>query len=338
MREVLQVELDGTTLTGTRHVASTPRARTGVLFINFGYVPRDGHGGLAAHAGDALAAMGVPTYRFDLPRLGDSPGPLPPEAPEFYDLVTQGGYVPVTRALVRALLATEGLDGLVLGGLCGGAVTAIFVADLEPARIWGLILMEPELYLTEPRKAPAEAPRPSRRTWLGERLPPGPLAEPLRALLALRAPFEPDLARAYARLVAREPFRRLHGALFNYWGWMRLLTREGLRGSWIPLPRKAILEFVLSRSELPAVTNLPLVSAWQNLVRTRQPVLVVTAAGKLREIFFDRINATVLEGVDTRSVQHVRLEHTNHLFTTGGAIRRVVASMVAFLSELRSAT
>ena len=62
---------------------------------------------------------------------------------------------------------------------------------------------------------------------------------------------DPD---AYGKLVERDPFRKVHGAVFNYWGWMRLLTSEGQRGHWIPLPRKAILEFVLSRSELPAVT------------------------------------------------------------------------------------
>jgi pimeloyl-ACP methyl ester carboxylesterase len=336
VRAVLQLEVDGQVLTGTRHLPAGPPVpgATGVLFINFGYVPRDGHGGLAAHACDALAARGVPAYRFDLPRLGDTPGVLPVEAPEFYDLVTSGGYSAVSRGLVRALVRDQGLAGVVLGGLCGGAVTALYVGDLEPELVKGLILLEPELYLTEPPRTQESGPRPSRRAWLKGRLPPSPAFAPLRALLSLRAPFEPQLKEAYGKLVEREPFRKVHGAVFNYWGWMRLLTSEGQRGHWIPLPRKAILEFVLSRSELPAVTNLPLVSAWQHLVRAGRPVLVVTADGKLREVFFDSINLTVLKGLDTRSVRHVRLKHTNHLFTTGGAIQLVIGQVVPWVEAL----
>ncbi len=334
MRAVLQQEVGGVVLTGTRHVPAEPTSRLGVLFINFGYVPRDGHGGLAAHACDALAARGFPAFRFDLPRIGDTPGPLPKEAPEFYELVSSGSFAEVTRGLVRALCQGQGLEGMVVGGLCGGAITGIYVADQEPL-VKGLILLEPEMYLTEPpRSAEASATRPSRRAWLKSRLPATPAWGPARALLSLRAPFEPVLKRGYARLIERQPFQRLHASVFNYWGWMRLLTAEGKRGGWIPLPRKAILDFVMSQSELPAVTNLPLVSAWQHLVKGGRPMLVMTADGKLREVFFDRINLTVLAGLDTASVRHLRLKQTNHLFTTGGAIQNVIAQIVPWVEGL----
>jgi pimeloyl-ACP methyl ester carboxylesterase len=334
MREVLQLELGEEVLTGTRHVPQGRPARTGVLFINFGYVPRDGHGGVAAHACDALAASGIPAYRFDLPRLGDSPGPLPRETLEFFDLVTGGGFVTVTRALVRSLCEREGLEGVVLGGLCGGAVTAVFVGDLEPERVRGLVLLEPELYLNEPPRGDAQEARISRRAWLKQRLPSGPRYAPLHGLLALRAPFEPALKRGARAVLASPRLDRLRGSLFNYWGWMRLLTLEGKRGHWIPLPRKAILDFVLSQTELPAVTNLRLVSAWEHLVRARRPMLVVTAEGKLREVFFDRINRVVLKGLATPAVQHVRLARTNHLFTTGGAIDAVIATVLPWVTAL----
>jgi len=293
MREVFELEVAGERLVGTRHVPSAPGARMGVLLLNAGFAPRDGHGGLSAHAADALAARGIPAYRFDLPRIGDSPGPLPARILDFFELVASGGFADVTTELVRELCPREGLDRLVLGGLCGGAITAIFVGAREPARVCGLLLLEPEMYVIEPRIDAA-----SRR----------------RRLPRLRG--------------------RLKRQLFNYWGWMRLLANEGPRTQWIPFPRQAILAFLRGRMDLPAVTNLPLVEAWRELVRDGRPSLVITAAGKMHEIFFDRINAVALRGLDTRSVRHVRLKRTNHIFTTGGAIEAVLSHVLPWTESV----
>ena len=54
-----------------------------------------------------------------------------------------------------------------------------------------------------------------------------------------------------------------------------------------------------------------------------RPVLVITAKSKLREIFFDRINAGLAMTLEKPSYVHVRLSGTNHIFTTGGAIATV---------------
>ena len=54
-----------------------------------------------------------------------------------------------------------------------------------------------------------------------------------------------------------------------------------------------------------------------------RPVLVITAKSKLREIFFDRINAGLAMKLEKPSYVHVRLSGTNHIFTTGGAIATV---------------
>jgi pimeloyl-ACP methyl ester carboxylesterase len=293
MREVLELELAGERLVGTRHVPSDPGARMGVLLLNAGFAPRDGHGGLAAHTADALAARGIPAYRFDLPRIGDSPGPLPARILDFFELVTSGGFAEVTTELVRELCVREGLDRLVLGGLCGGAVTAIFVGAREPARVCGLLLLEPEMYVIEPKIDVA-----SKRRKL-----PGLLG-------------------------------RLEHQMFNYWGWMRLLANEGPRSQWVPFPRQTILNFLRGRPDYPAVTNVPLVDAWRELVRDARPSLVITAAGKMPEIFFDRINDVALRGIDTRSVRHVRLKNTNHIFTTGGAIEAVLSHVLPWVESV----
>lgn len=303
-RKAVQLQIGEDLLTGTAHVPKERQSKIGMLFVNFGYVPRDGHGGLASQTCDALADHGVPAFRFDLPRIGDTPGNLPAHTHQFFDLVTSGGFTEVTSKLVQAICEQEGLDGICLGGLCGGAVTAIFAAEREPHKVKALVLLEPEMYITEPKKEAApdpNAPKPRRR-------------KRERVLAAAK------------RVIGKKAF--------NYWGWMRFLTYEGKRGQWIPLPRKMILDFVLSSSTLPDVTNMPLASAWQRYVQHKRPVLVITADQKLREVFFDRINRVVLQKVDTRTMRHIRLKGTNHIFTTGGAIETVMGHVVPWVEEL----
>ena len=295
------VELPGGRCVGTHHASSG--GKVGLLFVNFGYVPRDGHGGLATFVCDAMAKQGVPSFRYDLPGLGDAPGALLPKTLEFFPFVTGGAYTAVTSQLVKQLCEREGLDGVVMAGLCGGAVNALFTGDVLPDRVRGLVMFEPELYVTEPKATEGEAPRNSLRAKLKARLPASPLTE----LLTKRLPFED----------------KVRSKLFSYWGWMRLLTHENRYARYVPLPKKAILDFVLSRSELPSVTNLPLASAWQRWVEARRPALVITADGKLREVFFDRIHNKLLGQAPRANVKHVRLQHTNHIFTTGGAIQTV---------------
>lgn len=293
MREVFELELSGRRLVGTRHVPPGRGSSMGVLLLNAGFAARDGHGGLSAQAADALAARGIPAFRVDMPGIGDSPGPLPARILDFFDLVAGAGFADLTAALVRALCAREGLDRLVLGGLCGGAITAIYVGLREPARVCGLLLLEPEMYVIEPPRA----------------------AAPVRGR-------EPGLAGQLRRQV------------FNYWGWMRLLAREGPRSQWVPFPRRTILAVLRRRAGLPPVANVPLIEAWRALVLDARPSLVITAAGKMHEIFFDRINGVVLQGIDTGAVRHVRLENTNHIFTTGGAIEAVLSHVLPWVEGL----
>jgi hypothetical protein len=108
--------------------------------------------------------------------------------------------------------------------------------------------------------------------------------------------------------------------LFSYWGWMRLLTKENKYARFVPLPRQFILDFIAHNSGLPSATNLELASAWQRWVNARRPALVITAKGKLHEVFFDRVNQSVLGDSTHHAFTHLRLEGTNHILTTGGAI------------------
>lgn len=285
-RKISVLRLEAGRCVGTIHEPAQRLARIGVLWVNFGYVPRDGHGGLAAHLSDALADRGVPCFRFDLPGLGDAEGTLPAHTQHFFPMVTGGHFTAVTTELVRTLCKSERLDGLIVGGLCGGAVNALFTAEAETQLVKGLILLEPEMYITEPKK---------------------------------------EAAPQEGRVRRRD---QLKAKIFSYWGWMRLLTLENRYGRYVPLPRKAILNFLMSRTELPAVTNRPLAQAWQAYCVARRPSLVITAQGKLREVFFDSIHSKVLAGAVLPRMRHARLKDTNHIFTTGGALERVTQVVV----------
>ena len=303
MREVLEIPIQGEMLVGTRHVPRGPAAPLGVLFINFGYAPRDGHGGLAARSCEALATRGLESFRFDLPGVGDSRGPLPGEEQQFTNLVMRGEYSALVGALVQLLCERYRLKRLVLGCLCSTAVTALFVAQREPERIAGLLLLEPQFFFS---KQIASGLALNGRTGTES-----PALDPGSAVGQGGEPPVPFL-------------QRIRDKYFTLWGLMRFLTHEGQSHAWLPLPRKRTLDYLLARSDLPPVTNLPAVSAWSELVRRQCPMLVITAQGQLRHRFFQLIQSNLFNGANIPSVVQIQLENTNHTFTADGASDAVI--------------
>lgn len=304
MREVLEIPIQGEMLVGTRHVPRGPAVPLGVLFINFGYAPRDGHGGLAARSCEALATRGLESFRFDLPGVGDSPGPLPGEEQQFTNLVMRGEYSALVGALVQLLCERYRLKRLVLGCLCSTAVTALFVAQREPERIAGLLLLEPQFFFS---------------TQIANGLA-------LNARTGTESSdLDPGSAGGQGGEAPRVPFlQRIRDKYFTLWGLMRFLSLEGQGHQWLPLPRQMILDYLLARSDLPAVTNLPAVSAWSELVRRQCPMLVITAQGQLRHRFFQLIQSNLFNGANTPSVVQIQLQNTNHTFTADGASDAVI--------------
>ncbi|TQF11388.1 hypothetical protein FJV41_34380, partial [Myxococcus llanfairpwllgwyngyllgogerychwyrndrobwllllantysiliogogogochensis] len=154
MRELIQLDVKGHRLWGTFHPPATGTRRSvGVLFLNPGHVPRSGHGGLSVLAAERLSARGFPCFRVDLPGLGDSDGTLPETTSELYQLVCKGGFVEVASAVREELQRRYGLEGMLMGGLCGAATTALYLADREPEGVRGLFMFEPEFYLSEQEAA-----------------------------------------------------------------------------------------------------------------------------------------------------------------------------------------
>jgi pimeloyl-ACP methyl ester carboxylesterase len=116
----------------------------GVVWLSAGQKPRQGAWRVNVLLARHLTAMGFPVLRFDFEGLGDSEGERHHGRPvmDFYGLVQTGAY---RQDVVRAatfLLDRVGPRPLTLGGLCGGAVSALFAAPLLGRRVRSLALVD----------------------------------------------------------------------------------------------------------------------------------------------------------------------------------------------------
>jgi len=154
-REVVNVNVDGNCLRGTYHkpldgtldLSGSLRGqnRVGVLFLNPGFLPRASPS--AVYWADSFAKGGYPAFRFDLPGLGDSEGQVPEKMLEF---VSGGGYASILSAIVREVTEQFGLSGVVIMGLCAGAVTALFTAAVSKDCV-GVVMMDPYFFVSQER-------------------------------------------------------------------------------------------------------------------------------------------------------------------------------------------
>jgi hypothetical protein len=81
-----------------------------------------------------------------MPGLGDSPGHQLNSVRDVWAFTEQGGHAKHAAALVEQLNERFGFTGMIVGGLCGGAITSIFAADALTRGIAGLVLLEPAYY------------------------------------------------------------------------------------------------------------------------------------------------------------------------------------------------
>lgn len=126
-----------------RPAAIAPGA-PGVLWLSAGQKPRQGAWRSYVVLARRLASQGVPVLRFDFEGLGDSEGERHHGRPvmDFYGLVQTGAYRQDVVAGASFLLAATGPRPLVLGGLCGGAASALFAAPLLARRVRALALVD----------------------------------------------------------------------------------------------------------------------------------------------------------------------------------------------------
>jgi pimeloyl-ACP methyl ester carboxylesterase len=158
MRQLVTVTVGGVRLRGTYHMAQDQPSglpsnlnvstRIGILFLNSGVAPRSAGGDAAVHWADSLSKRGYPSFRFDLPGLGDSEGDLPVELLEFGKMVDSGYYTPFICGIAKDLTEWFRLSGVVLVGHCTGAVSAIFAAA-DCKYVKGVVALEPYFFQPE---------------------------------------------------------------------------------------------------------------------------------------------------------------------------------------------
>jgi pimeloyl-ACP methyl ester carboxylesterase len=146
-RELMVLNGGGILLHGTFHKPEVGGGRPGndglslpgVVFLNSLSSPRSSIGYSAAYWADAFANQGFPTFRFDLPGLGDTYGEIPNNLLGF---INEGGHAAVASSKIKELMEGRGLPGVILFGHCAGATTALYAAALG-GECKGLILMDP---------------------------------------------------------------------------------------------------------------------------------------------------------------------------------------------------
>jgi len=145
-RQLITLDGSGARIEGTRHMASS----LGVLFLNSMSPTRAAAGDSAVYWADCVAQCGFPAFRIDFPGFGDSGGEPPARLLNHIDM---GGYASLVAAKAREIVELYKLSGVVLVGLCSGAVSAIYAAGAS-SDCKGLVLMDPYFHL--PLKRPSK--------------------------------------------------------------------------------------------------------------------------------------------------------------------------------------
>ena len=136
---------NGQVLHGILHLPDDPATMrgAGLLWLSAGQKVRQGAWRMNVAIARRLAAKGVPTLRFDYRGIGDSEGePRHGEmVMDLYGFIQNGGFRGDAIAAAQFLTAQTGIKSLVLGGLCGGAITGLFAAATLP-NVFGHVVVD----------------------------------------------------------------------------------------------------------------------------------------------------------------------------------------------------
>jgi pimeloyl-ACP methyl ester carboxylesterase len=144
-RELITLGDDGVLVRGTHHITTSEaadlplRSSNGVVFLSALSSPRSLTADSAVCWANSFAARGYPSFRIDLPGVGDSYGETPNDLLGF---VNDGGFASITALKLKELAQRFGLTGVVTFGHCAGATNAIYAAS-ESKECKGLVLMDP---------------------------------------------------------------------------------------------------------------------------------------------------------------------------------------------------
>lgn len=147
----------GHTLYGTLHRPGLARPELpAVVLLSPGVKMRVGPGRLYVPLTQMLTAHGYLVLRFDFFGLGDSEGELQEQLlPDVYNHIEVGRYVGDTLSALAWLRSHCGCRRFLLGGLCGGAITALLAAERDPS-IEGLLSLGMTITLASNAATPAK--------------------------------------------------------------------------------------------------------------------------------------------------------------------------------------
>lgn len=131
---------DGKLLFGTLHppVRQNPK-RPMIVLLSPGVKMRVGPHRLYNRMTEAFLKQGYAVFKFDFYGLGDSEGELGKELlAEVYNDTENGAFVNDGIDALDWLQNERGIDTFILGGLCGGAISSILLAQNDP-RVVGLL-------------------------------------------------------------------------------------------------------------------------------------------------------------------------------------------------------
>jgi pimeloyl-ACP methyl ester carboxylesterase len=122
---------------GSLH-ATSAAAPFAVILLNQGPVDRGGSHRLYIKLANRLTRLGIPVLRFDARGVGESEGRWEGEdqgitIPQVYGQIQRGAWKPDAMAAIDFMQRATGVKQVVLGGLCGGAATALFAGADHPA-------------------------------------------------------------------------------------------------------------------------------------------------------------------------------------------------------------
>ena len=125
--------------------AGAVRQDTGIIILNPGPTDRCGPQRLYFKLADRFASEGFPVLRFDARGVGESEGEWDEKneggpITNIFVEIQRGAWVPDTQAAIEFMMQEAGVQHLILGGLCGGALTAL-LAGADHPKVTGLLMM-----------------------------------------------------------------------------------------------------------------------------------------------------------------------------------------------------
>lgn len=129
-RPVTFANAAGDTLFGILHEPADARTDLGVILLSPGVKSRVAPHRLYVKMARRLEARGFKVLRFDFAGLGDSGGTVhEDQLADLYRSIQLGRYTGDTLAAIDWMRRHAGVSSVVLGGLCGGAISGLLAAE-----------------------------------------------------------------------------------------------------------------------------------------------------------------------------------------------------------------